>query len=313
MVRRLWLEILKVRKNRRVFTPQLNRLDRASILTIPYLYRVTRELAPLLLCSLNQISGKLFETTPKLATIMSSATMEAVQPYAMEHDPRWTAVDAYQFSHLFPESRPYHAALVRAQSNSIAHGLRDISVSPSQGRYLAIQCQLIGAKYVLEMGTLGAYSTIWMASADPSIKVTTIEIDPRTAEIARENIRFAGLEGRVDVILGAALDVLPRLMEEVDQGRRPRFDFSFVDADKENALMYFDWAVKLSRARAAIYVDNVVRKGLLADMEAAKMDTRVQGVRKAVEGVGRDERVNAVVVQTVGEKNYDGFLLAIVK
>ena len=101
-------------------------------------------------------------------------------------------------------------------------------------------------------------------------------------------------------------------MKEVDQGRRQRFDFSFVDADKENALMYFDWAVKLSRARAAIYIDNMVRKGLLADLEAAKMDTRVQGVRKAVEGVGRDERVDAVILQTVGEKNYDGLLLAIV-
>ena len=201
------------------FTPQLKRLDNAL-----YPHKTLTYLSHLEACTIAFASVVFnfqvifFETSSKLATIMSSATTEAVQTYAMEHDPRWTAVDAYQFPLLFPESRHYHAALVRAQSNSMAHGLRDISVSPSQGKYLAVQCQLIDAKYVLEIGTLGAYSTIWMASADANIKVTTIEIDPRTAEIARENIRFAGLEGK------GRRDCRRRIgrVAQIDEGGGPR-------------------------------------------------------------------------------------------
>lgn len=242
---------------------------------------------------------------------MSSAGSS--QPYTVEQDPRWTAVDAYQFPRLSPPSRPYHSAIEYAYKNSIAKGLEDISVAPSQGKFLAIQCQIIDARHVLEIGTLGAYSTIWMASASPAVHITTLEIDPHIAEIARENIHFAGLDDRVEVIVGAALDVLPRLAAEISQGKREKFDFSFIDADKENALPYFDWAVTHTRPRGVVYVDNMVRKGLLADAELAKTNAIVAGIRRAVEGIGKDERVEACVLQTVGEKNYDGFLLAVVK
>ena len=152
-----------------------------------------------------------------------------------------------------------------------------------------------------------------MATSSPHVKVTTIEIDPEIAEIARENIRFAKLEDRIELIVGAALDVLPRLATEIEQKKRERFDFSFIDADKENAWPYFDWAVKMTVPRGVVYVDNVVRKGLLADAELAKQEPIVAGIRRVVEEVGKDLRVDAVVLQTVGEKNYDGFLMAVVK
>ena len=152
-----------------------------------------------------------------------------------------------------------------------------------------------------------------MASAAPDIKVVSLEIDPAIAEIARENIRFAGMEGRIEVTVGAALDVLPTLAKDVEEGKREKFDFSFIDADKENAIDYFNWAVKMTRAKGVVYVDNMVRKGLLADVQLAKTDPNVRGIRTAVEGVGKDERVDACILQTVGEKNYDGFLMAVVK
>lgn len=234
-------------------------------------------------------------------------------PYVSEQDPRWTAVDNFQFPHIYPPTRPYHAALEHALKNSLDKGLEDISVAPSQGKFLAIQCQIMGARRVLEVGTLGAYSTIWMASTSPDIKVTTIEIDPEVAEIARENVAFAGLSDRIEVILGAARDILPQLAEEIRHGKRERFDFTFIDADKESAWLYFDSAVKMTRPKGVVYVDNVVRKGLLADAELAKREPIVEGIRKVVKEVGKDERVDAVVLQTVGEKNYDGFLMAVVK
>ncbi|KAL9124708.1 MAG: hypothetical protein Q9217_005992, partial [Psora testacea] len=235
------------------------------------------------------------------------------EPYVVEQDPRWTAVDDFQFPHLNPPSRPYHEAIEHAATNSMAKGLRDIAVSRSQGKFLSVQCQLIGAKNVLEVGTLGAYSTIWMASSNLDVKVVTIEINPEIAEIAKENIKYAGLEDRIEVIVGAAGDVLPNLFSEVQQGRRENLDFSFIDADKESALVYFDWCVKMTRKKGAVYVDNMVRKGLLADAELEETDSIVKGIRTATRGIGKDERVDAVILQTVGEKNYDGFLLAIVK
>ena len=152
-----------------------------------------------------------------------------------------------------------------------------------------------------------------MASANPDTKVVTIEIDPATAAIARENIRYAKMEDRIELIVGAALDVLPLLAADVSAGRRPPFDFSFIDADKVNALNYFNFAVGMTRKRGVVYVDNMVRKGLLADEGLVGTDENVRGIREAVVGVGRDERVEAVVLQTVGEKNYDGFLMAVVK
>ena len=239
--------------------------------------------------------------------------MGLAENYEVEQDPRWTACDEFQFPHLNPPSRPYHRSIQHAFDNSMAKGLEDISVAPSQGKFLSVQCQILGAKNVLEVGTLGAYSTIWMASSSPDVRVVTLEIDPHVAEIARENVRHAGLEDRVEIVVGAAADLLPQLADDVKQGKRPPFDFSFIDADKDNALSYFNWCKAASRKRGVVYIDNIIRKGQLANAELAKTDGRVQGIRTAVEGIGKDDSVDAVVLQTVGEKNYDGFLMAIIK
>lgn len=145
------------------------------------------------------------------------------------------------------------------------------------------------------------------------MRVTTIELDERHADVARESIAHAGLSERVDVIVGAALDVLPRLAAEITAGERPRFDFTFIDADKENNAQYLDQSVGMSRARACVIVDNVVRRGMVADVEMARTDQRVQESRRVIEAAGRDQRIEATVVQIVGEKNYDGFLICCVK
>ena len=230
-----------------------------------------------------------------------------------EQDPRWTATDDYINTNLFPSSHPYHDTLEHALANSQQKGLDDISVSRAQGKYLSVQAQIIGAKNILEVGTLGAFSSIWLASSGPDVKVTSIEINPQTAEVARENIRHAGLEDRIRVHVGAASDVLPGIVDEVKEGKRPRFDFTFIDADKENNLRYFNWAKEASRKGAIVYIDNIVRKGKLADSGLIEKDSGVRGARNAVEAVGKDTTVEAAVLQTVGEKSYDGFLLALVK
>lgn len=232
-----------------------------------------------------------------------------------EQDGRWGAVDAYTSTHLFPASRnKYHDALEFAYKNSIEKGLPDIASYPAQGRYLSIQAQIAGAKNVLEVGTLGGYSSIWIASGLPAdAKITTVEVDPKHKQVAEENIAKAGLTDRITVHLGAGLDVLPKLVEEVKAGKRDPFDFIFIDADKENNLAYFDLILPAVRSRTPIFVDNVVRRGKLADETLAEADPRVAGARKLVEAVGRNEKVDAVVIQTVSEKNYDGFLLAVVK
>lgn len=230
-----------------------------------------------------------------------------------ETTPRWTAVDEFARPKLFPPTRQYHAATEHALTNSLEKGLQDISVAPSQGKFLHVQCQLIRAKHILEVGTLGAYSTIWMATATPETRVISLEIDPKAAAIARENIAYAGLSDRVEVREGAALDLLPKIAAEVKSGALPKFDFTFIDADKDNAWPYFDYAVKLSHSGSAVYLDNMVRKGLLAAEDLVATDVNVAGIRKAVENIGNDKRVDGVLLQTVSEKNYDGFLLAVVK
>jgi predicted O-methyltransferase YrrM len=235
-----------------------------------------------------------------------------------EQDPRATAVDAYTSTHLLPPSKPFSNALEHALRNSIAKGLPDIACYPMQGQSLAMQCRIAHAKNVLEIGTLGGYSSIWFASAGPDVRVTSVEVNPRHREVAMENIAYAGLGERVEVILGAGLDVLPKLAREVKEGERQMFDFVFIDADKENNWNYFQAVLPMVRQGTCIYVDNVVRKGQLASAEAsseaaAKGDLRIDGCRRLVENVGKDDRVEAVVLQTVSEKNYDGFLMAVVK
>ncbi|KIW32806.1 uncharacterized protein PV07_04326 [Cladophialophora immunda] len=245
---------------------------------------------------------------------MATTTTQGGYSFAHEHDPRWTAVDQYTNGHLLGPSRnPYHAALEFAQSNSRAKGLPDIAVFPAQGKLLSLQIQITGAKNILEVGTLGGYSAIWMAAgAGADGRVTTVEVNPETKKVAEENIAHAGLSDRVTVLLGPGVEVLPALLKEVQAGKRPPFDFVFIDADKENNLAYFEWALQMTKRGTCIYVDNVVRRGLLAD-EAAKDDPRVAGSRRLIEAVGKDDRVDAVVLQTVAEKNYDGFMMAVVK
>ncbi len=227
-----------------------------------------------------------------------------------------TIVDAYTAKHLVSASDPYNDALEHALSNSTKRGLPPISVSPSQGKFLAIQCRLQGVKNVLEIGTLGGYSTIWFASAGADVHVTSIEIDPKHRDVAIENIEYAGMSKQVDVILGAALDVLPTLAKEIEEGKRGKFDFVFIDADWDEQWEYFDAAVGMMDSGSCIYVDNVVRQLLdsgVAVEEAERNPEPVRGMKELVERVGKDQRVDAVVMQTVGAKTHDGFLMAVVK
>lgn len=235
------------------------------------------------------------------------------QGQSYERNSRWTSVDTYSFSHLHPKSSstPSNDTLSSVLANSESQGLPDIAVSPSQGKYLKLQAQLVRAKNILEFGTLGGYSTIWLASSSPDVRVVSIEVDEHHADVARANIEKAGLSDRVEIIVGQGVDVLPKIVEDVKQGKRGKFDLVFIDADKENNWNYVDGSLGISNTGAAIIVDNVVRKGQLAT--AGTGDPRVEGARRVVENIGRDERLDGVVVQTVGEKNYDGFVIAVVK
>ena len=169
---------------------------------------------------------------------------------------------------------------------------------------------MLNVTHALEVGTLGGYCAIWLATSNPSLTVTTIENNAHHAAIARANIHAAGVADRVDVILGAGMDVLPMLHGEIEAGKRERFGFAFIDADKLNNWNYFDWAVRMSVRGACVVVDNVVAKGRLAmGEEEAGRNEMVRGARECVERVGRDGRVEATVLQTVGEKDYDGFVL----
>jgi predicted O-methyltransferase YrrM len=233
------------------------------------------------------------------------------EPYQHERDPRWTAVDTYAFSHLHPSgSLPSPSSLSHALSTSQQSGLPDIAVSPSQGKYLQLQARLMRAKHILEVGTLGGYSTIWLAHAAPDVRVTSVEVNAHHADVARSNVSHVGVSSRVDILLGPGIEVLPQLAAEVASGKRAKFDFVFIDADKENNWNYVDVALGMCEPGTCIIVDNVVRKGQLAD---DVVDARVAGAKRVVENVGRDERLEGVVLQTVGEKDYDGFLFAVVK
>lgn len=182
-----------------------------------------------------------------------------------------------------------------------------IQVSPPQGKLLSLLARSIGAKTILEFGTLGAYSTIWLGRALPvGGRLVTLEAHSGYADVARENIARADLQEVVDLRVGPALDVLPDLQAE---GAGP-FDFTFIDADKENSPAYFAWALEHSRSGSLIVADNVVREGALADSESD--DSKVQAQRRLHEMVAVENRVNATTIQTVGGKGYDGFLVALV-
>ena len=216
----------------------------------------------------------------------------------------WTAVDRY-ITDLFV---PPDAALSGALQASQAAGLPAINVSPPQGKFLQLLAMALGARAILELGTLGGYSTIWLARAlPPGGRLITLEADPRHAEIARANIARAGLTEVVDLRLGRALDTLPRLAAE---GRGP-FDLIFIDADKPSYADYFTWALKLSRRGTVIIGDNVIRRGAVIHPGASD-DPRVPGVLRFHEVVAAERRVTATVMQTVGAKGYDGFTIALV-
>ena len=212
----------------------------------------------------------------------------------------WSRVEEYVDGLLIP-SDPVLEAARKASEDA---GLPVIAVTASQGRLLHLLAKMLGARRILEIGTLGGYSAIWMARALPADgRLVTLEFDPKHFAVARENIARAGLSDRVDQRLGAALDTLPLLEAE---GAGP-FDFAFIDADKENCAPYFEWAVRLSRSGSVIVVDNVVREGEVADAEST--DAMVQGIRRFNEAVAVELRVTATTVQTVGSKGYDGFTL----
>jgi predicted O-methyltransferase YrrM len=216
---------------------------------------------------------------------------------------QWTEVDSY-INNLFVPSDPVLDSTLKAMQ---AAGLPEIQVAPNQGKLLSILARSIGARAILEIGTLGGYSTIWLARAlPPGGKLTTLEADPKHARVARANLERAGLDGMVDVRVGPALDTLPALVEEA----RGPYDLAFIDADKENTPQYFDWALKLTRPGSLIITDNVVRGGEVID--PASRDPSVQGIRRLGDRMASDPRVMAIAIQTVGSKGYDGFAIALV-
>ena len=216
----------------------------------------------------------------------------------------WSNVERYISNSLVHQD----AALEAALSASDAAGLPPINVSPNQGKLLHMIALMVGARRILEIGTLGGYSAIWMARALPrGGRLITLEADSRHAELARRNIDAAGVGSLVEIQLGPALESLPKVADASDG----LFDLVFIDADKTNTVPYFDWALKLSRPGSVIVVDNVVRKGAVADPTSTDKD--VQGMRRFYERAASEPRVTATAIQTVGSKGYDGFAIAIVK
>ncbi|MFD9612132.1 O-methyltransferase [Streptomyces sp. NPDC059083] len=216
-------------------------------------------------------------------------------------NPQWNAVDDYFTDTIAPGDD----ALTAALAASTAAGLPEIAVAPNQGKLLHLLAATQGARNILEIGTLGGYSTIWLARALPADgRLTTLEYDPAHADLARANIARAGLDKIVEVRTGAALDTLPVLETE---GAGP-FDLVFIDADKANNPHYVTWALKLSRPGSLIIVDNVVREGRVATEQPG--DAAVTGTRAMFDLIAAEPRLDATAIQTVGTKGYDGLLLA---
>jgi len=216
---------------------------------------------------------------------------------------KWTAVDNY-FNDMLISTDP---VLGEALEASIAAGLPMYNVSPTEGKLLMLLAQLQGAHTILEIGTLGGYSTIWLARALPADGcLITLEANPKHAEIARENLAHAGLAGMVELRQGRALEILPKLETE----RRGPFDLIFIDADKANNPAYFKWTLRLSRRGSLIVVDNVVRGGAVVD--SAIDDPSIRGVRSFFELVANEPRVSATALQTVGCRGYDGMAIVLV-
>jgi len=215
----------------------------------------------------------------------------------------WEAVDNYFEQMLIPRD----SALDDALAAAAAAKLPAIQVSSVQGKLLHLLARIMGARNILEIGTLGGYSTIWMARALPEGgRIITLEADPKHAEVARKNFARAGVESKVELRLGKALDTLPKVAAD---GRAP-FDMFFIDANKSNMPEYFEWSLKLARPGSVIIADNVVREGAVLD--AKSKDADIQGIRRFLEIVGKEKRVSGTALQTVSTKNYDGFALVLV-
>ncbi|HUO53277.1 MAG TPA: O-methyltransferase [Rhodoblastus sp.] len=215
----------------------------------------------------------------------------------------WSAVDAYIVGKLLSQDPVFEAALERNR----AAGLPPIDVSPAQGKLLHLLARLVGARNILEIGTLGGYSTLWFARALPlDGRIVTLEFSPIHAAVALENIQAAGEGAKVDLRVGPALDTLPLL----EQDGVP-FDLVFIDADKRNNPDYLRWALRLARVGALIVIDNVVRGGRVLD--PASDDPDIIGTRRFFEIAGEEKRWSATAIQTVGAKGWDGFAIGIVE
>ncbi len=215
----------------------------------------------------------------------------------------WTSVDTW-FSDRLIETDD---ALDHALAESDRAGLPPINVSPAMGKLLHILARVSGARTILEIGTLAGYSSTWLARALPSDgRLITLELNPDTAAVARGNIAHAGLDGVIDVRVGNALDSLESLAAE----QVSPFDVVFIDADKRGNPDYFEWALTLTRPGSMIVIDNVVREGRVIDEQDTDADIR--GVRRVIDMIAAEPRVTATVIQTVGVKRYDGFLIALV-
>jgi predicted O-methyltransferase YrrM len=215
-------------------------------------------------------------------------------------DPRWARVDEYAARALLTSD----PALDAARRDSDAAGLPAIAVSLLQGAFIHVLARATKPRAILEIGTLGGYSTIWLARAlEVGGRLVTLEYEQKHADVARRNVDRAGVGERVEIRVGRALDALPSLAGP--------FDFVFIDADKPATTEYFDWAVKLSRSGTVIVVDNVVRDGKISDGKTR--DEGAVAMRRFLDTAGRDQRAVVSMLQTVGDKGYDGLAIAVVK
>jgi predicted O-methyltransferase YrrM len=213
----------------------------------------------------------------------------------------WSDVDDYIIGHLIGEDD----ALAEVLRNNVANGLPPIDVSVTQGKMLHLLARVANARRILEVGTLGGYSTIWLARALPDNgSLITLELEPHHAAVARENVDKAGIGDLVDIRVGPAVETLAAMNEEAS------FDFIFIDADKPNNVNYVREAIRLARPGATIIVDNVVREGVVLD--AHSDDERIVGTRALFEMLSAEPRLDATAIQTVGTKKWDGFVLAVV-
>lgn len=219
-------------------------------------------------------------------------------------DPCWSDVDDYIIEHLIGEDPVLDACLAA----NMAAGLPPIDVSMTQGRMLELLARANRAENILEIGTLGGYSAIWLARGlTEGGKLVTLELKPDYATVARQNIENAGLGDKVDIVVGDASQTLERLLEE----QSAPFDLVFVDADKQNYAVYLDYAIRLSRPGALLIFDNVVREGRVIDPESE--DPKVPGTRELYDVLKNHPKVDATAIQTVGTKKWDGFLMAVVR